>query len=84
MLNDLPLSAILVSPKEFSLLNSGISRTGINLFSGLCRASGLSRKSSSYFSLNELLFLKNAVGVGSEYLSKTDVYFFRSAGPIFF
>lgn len=83
MLNDLPLSAILVSPKEFSLLNSGISRTGNNCFSGLCRASGLSRKSSS-LSLNELLFLKNAVGVGSEYLSKTDVYFLRSEGPIFF
>ena len=46
--------------------------------------SGFSRKSSNYFSLNVLLFLKNAVGVGSEYLSNTDVYFLRSEGPIFF
>ena len=77
MLYDLPFSPILDSTKEFPLLNSGISRTGIN-------CSGLSRNSSNYFSLNELLFLKNAVGVGSEYLSKTDVYFLRSEGPIFF
>ena len=78
MLYDCPTLINGVSPNELSLLNSGISRTGINCFSGV------SRKSSNYFSLNWLLFLKNAVGVGSEYLSKTDVYFLRSEGPIFF
>ena len=79
MLLDFSASIKGVSPIESALRNSGISRTGINIF-----FFGSSRNSSNYFSLYELAFLKNAVGVGSEYLSKTDVYFLRSEGPIFF